>query len=192
MAATLTVFAGPMFAGKSEGLIRTLRVIEIAERNIIVVKPKIDTRTEQEIAARTKKCDKQSEKLSTFPAYPVNSAAEVEELLKKNQCDVLAMDEVQFFGDWVVKLVNDLLEEKRATDFKIIVAGLDMDHQKQPFGPMPHLMAMADEVTKLKAVCDVCRQLPENAIFTKKIGGSSEQVEIGDKDIYQARCRACH
>ncbi|MEX1064186.1 MAG: thymidine kinase [Candidatus Paceibacterota bacterium] len=192
MAATLTVITGPMFSGKSKELIRTLEVIEIAKRSIVVIKPKVDTRTNQEIAARTKKCDKQFEKLSTFPAHSVSSAAEVYDLLEQNKCDVLAMDEAQFFEDWAVELVNDLLEEKRATDFKIIVAGLDMDHQKKPFGPMPKLMAIADEVIKLKAVCEICRQLPENAIFTKKVGGSTEQVEIGDKDIYQARCRACH
>lgn len=183
--AQLDVYAGPIFAGKSRELIRRLEVLEVAGKKILVIKPKVDDRTEMEIAARGRK------EKSAFPAYSIEGEDELSALLSGTPCDVLAVDETQFFGDWLINFIKNLLDENKNEDFLIIVAGLELDAWRKEFGPVGKLMLEADNVYKLKAVCNKCRGMPENAIFTQKTGGTPGKIiEVGDK-IYEATCRCC-
>lgn len=190
--ARLEVITGPMFSGKSEELIRRLNRATYAEQNVLVIKPKIDTRNEKKIASRKKRDKKDTEfqESHSFPAQEVSTSKEFVELVSQHKPDVLAIDEAQFFQEWLLELIDEILDKETDTNFKIIVSGLDMDAWKKPFGIMPRLMAMADEVVKLTAVCFKCKKRPAN--LTHKGGGSSnKQIEVGSK-IYSARCRVCH
>lgn len=188
--ARLVVITGPMFSGKSEELIRLLRRQDIAKKRILVVKPTVDTRTGNCIASRRKGKSGKFENSEEFPATPIGSREELEHLFFKVETDVLALDEAQFFGPWIVDFVQGLIEKKSV--HKIIVAGLDMDAWGKPFGPMPELLAMADEVKKETAVCFRCGREEVPAVITQKLAkGSGEQVEVGNADLYGACCRDC-
>ncbi len=187
---TLQVIVGPMFSGKSEELIRILRRHEIANKKILVIKPAQDSRTQNEIAARHKPNGTTDfQKFTSFPAHAVKDRADVVQLIEAHQPEVLALDEAQFFEGWIVDTVTDLLKEKSGQDFIILAAGLDLNFKNEPFGPMPELMALADDVKKLTAICFVCRA---PAMLTCRIRGSKNEVQVGDADSYQATCRACH
>ncbi|MDB4939873.1 MAG: tdk [Candidatus Doudnabacteria bacterium] len=189
--AYMKVITGPMFSGKTEELIRVLNRAEIAGKKILVIKPKIDIRTENEIASRRKADIKANEfkKYSSFYAYPVGSAAEVLSLINVHQPSVLGIDEAQFFDAWMIDFLAEFLKNNSENDLTIVAAGLDMDAWGRPFGIMPQLMTIADHVQKETAICFVCKK---PAIFTQKLSESSSQVEVGDFDIYEARCRVCH
>ncbi len=187
--AYLEVITGPMFSGKSEELIRLLRRERIAKKKILVIKPAGDTRTAQEVAARTK--DMESDifkKSASFPAQPVGSKDEVLELLNAEAYDVLGVDEAQFFDYWLLDLIKELKLDGTKADLRIIVTGLDLDAWGRTFGTMGDLMALANSVQKLTAICFVCGK---DAMYTQKIGGSKKQIEVGDTDIYEARCERC-
>lgn len=190
--AYLKVIAGPMFSGKTEELIRILQRSELAGKKALVLKPRLDTRTANEIASRRKPTAQSAEfqKSASYPAFPVSDAKEVYALLSEYLPSVLGIDEAQFFDYWLINLLEELLANNADKDFKIIVAGLDMDAWRRPFGIMPQLMSMADEVKKETAICFQCKERP--AIFSQKLLGSEAQVEVGDNNIYEARCRACH
>ena len=185
----LEVITGPMFSGKSEEMIRRLRRFQYAHMSILVVKPKTDTRQADEIA--TKLLNDQTgefEKADKFPALNIDNREELANVIISNNYDVLAIDEGQFFDSWLVEMISHLLHP---TDkyLQIFVSGLDMDAWRRPFGIMPQLMAMADHIYKTKAVCFACGA---DALFTQKIGGSGQQIEVGSGKIYEARCRKCH
>lgn len=187
---TFQVIVGPMFSGKSEELIRILRRHEIANKKILVVKPAQDTRTTNEIASRhMPRGNNDFQKSGSFPAHAIKSAAELSELIQKYQPEVLALDEAQFFEPWIVDFISKLLVEKAKEDFIILAAGLDLTYKNEPFGAMPELMALADEVKKLTAICFVCRA---PAMLSRRTTGSKNDVVVGDAEIYQATCRACH
>ncbi|OGN08684.1 MAG: hypothetical protein A3C61_01380 [Candidatus Yanofskybacteria bacterium RIFCSPHIGHO2_02_FULL_39_10] len=190
--ARLEVITGPMFSGKSEELIRRLNRATYADQNVLVIKPRIDTRNESKIASRKKKDKKDTkfEEYSSFPAHEINTSKEFIELVSQHRPDVLAIDEAQFFQEWLLELIDNLLDEKENTGFKIIVSGLDMDAWKKPFGIMPQLMAKANEVTKFTAVCFHCKKSDANLTYKKS--GSKEQIEVGNFQKYEARCRKCH
>jgi len=190
--ARLEVITGPMFSGKTGILINKLERATHADRNILVIKPKIDTRSEKKIASRKKKCikDKKFEEFSSFPAHEVSTAKELVDLVSQHQPNVLAIDEAQFFPEWFLELINELLDKHDDSDLTIIASGLDMDAWKKPFGIMPQLMAIADEVIKLTAICFECKKTAN--LTHKKAGTSKEQVDVGDAEKYSARCRACH
>jgi thymidine kinase len=121
----------------------------------------------------------------------LNHVKELRSIADSWKPDILTIDEAQFFGPELLEYLDELLEKKKSKNFTIIVAGLDMDAWRRPFGIMPQLLAMADEVLKLTAICAACNG--ENpAIFTQKKGGTGEQVEVGDTGLYEARCRACY
>lgn len=164
---------------------------EIAGKKILVIKPRVDIRTDNEIASRRKPDVQSSEfkKYSSFSAYPVASAAEVLSLIHVHHPSVLGVDEAQFFDEWMVDFLADFLRIHSQDDITIVAAGLDMDAWGRPFGIMPKLMTIADHVQKETAICFVCKK---PAIFTQKLTDSGSQVEVGDFDIYEARCRACH
>ncbi len=188
--ARLEVITGPMFSGKTEESIRRLRRATFVRKRILVVRPSTDNRGARNIFDLIKGDDKLScyERLAT---RVLNHVKELRNIVDSWKPDILAIDEAQFFGLELLEYLDELLEKKKSQNFTIVVAGLDMDAWRRPFGIMPQLLAMADEVLKLTAICVACNG--ENpAIFTQKKGGTGEQVEVGDTGLYEARCRACY
>lgn len=191
--AHMKVITGPMFSGKTEELIRILHRSEIAGKNILVLKPRLDNRAATtEIASRAKQyaTSQEFKKARTFPAFAVSGREEAIHLINVYDPAVLGIDEAQFFETWMIELLEDILKKNADKDLTVLVAGLDMDAWGKPFGIMPHLLAIADEVQKETAICFVCKKRP--GTITQKFGASTKQVEVGDNDIYEARCRFCH
>ena len=150
--ARLEVITGPMFARKSKLLIWRLESESYIDKKILVVKPRIDTRTKGEIASRKKLDleDPEFEKGDSFPAHPINSAEEFIALVKEYQPNVIGIDEAQFFDNKLLEAIDELLDKfERDENYLIVVAGLDMDAWRKPFGIMPELMAKANQITKL-------------------------------------------
>lgn len=170
------VIAGPMFSGKTEELIRRLRRAQIAKQVVQVVKPSVDDRYSRE--------DVVSHSEQRLQAAPVKSSMELRDRLSP-RTQVLGIDEVQFFDDGIVELV----EEVALDGVRVVVAGLDIDYRAEPFGPMPKLMCLAEYVTKLLAICVVCGN---PAARNQRVAGGAELVEVGATDRYEARCRACY
>ena len=171
----LTVVCGSMFAGKSEELIRLARRALYAKRKIQVFKPSIDDRYHQTMVV--------SHQGISFEAETVNG---VNELRKKLQSDVqmVLIEEVQFFDISIVELCVELADK----GVEVIVAGLDQDFRRQPFGPMASLLIAADEVVKLRAICMKCGNIAH--VSFRKTANES-QVLLGEKDTYEPRCRKC-
>ena len=173
----LEVITGPMFSGKSEELIRRLKRARIARQRVLCFKPDIDLRYHQTHIA--------SHSAQTHEACPVTSVEHLRSVLwpQIEEVEVIGIDEVQFLAEGVVALTMDLVAQGK----RVLAAGLDMTFTAEPFGPVPALMAMADKVTKLSAVCMVCGQ---SAIHTQRLGQSQELVVVGAAGLYEARCRA--
>lgn len=171
----IEVVCGPMFSGKTEELIRRLRLALIARQKVEIFKPALDTRyPEGHIASH----DDQR-----FLCTPVADAGKILELVGEHS-RVVGIDEAQFFDEAVVAVCQKLANRGR----RVIVAGLDQDYRGEPFGAMPRLMAVAESVLKLKAVCMVCGGL---ASRSQRLTRETSQVVLGDADHYEARCRAC-
>jgi thymidine kinase len=171
----LSVIVGCMFSGKSEELLRLLRRAEIAKQSTVVFKPAIDTRTAAEICSRDGRC---------MHAIAVNDASRIIDLSHNH--DVVGIDEAQFFDMKVISVIGKLYSLGK----RIIVAGLDSDFRGQPFGPIPHLLAIPEaKIFRLAAVCVRCG---EDATRTYRKTPSKHQVEIGDAESYEARCFACY
>jgi thymidine kinase len=166
------VIAGCMFSGKTEELIRRLNRAIIAKQSVVVFKPIIDDRYAKEEVA--------SHGGVTIEAIPVSDPQEIYDRCK--EADVVGVDEVQFFDESVVEVVQALANEGK----RVICAMLDMDYRGVPFGAVPGLMATAEEVDKVHAVC-VCCGGP--ATRSQRIVDSSDQVLVGGADAYEARCR---
>lgn len=178
----LEVICGSMFSGKSEELIRRLRRAQIAQLEVQVFKPSIDNRTTTEyIHAHN------GDKLK---AIAVDQAEHIEQFML-NSTKVIGIDEVQFFDTTIINVVHALVKQGK----HIIAGGLDLDFRGIPFGPMPTLLALADTVTKLKAVCMQCQ---DDAHFTQRLVNgkpakmSDPLIVIGAQECYQARCRSCY
>lgn len=172
----IEVVCGSMFSGKTEELIRRLKRAKIANKTIIVFKPKIDNRYhETHITSHDE---------NSFHSIPVEYASEIISLVT-SETEVVAIDEAQFFDDDLLSVCNELAILGK----RIIVAGLDLDYLGKPFGPMPQLLASAEYVTKLHAICMVCGNTAQYSY--RKNNTSKEQVLVGTKDLYEARCRKC-
>jgi thymidine kinase len=176
----LEVITGPMFSGKSEELIRRLKRARIARQRVACFKPDIDLRYHRSSIA--------SHSEQTHEAVVVTPNAERlrEELFATRLVDcveVIGLDEVQFFDGAIQPLAMELVGMGK----RVILAGLDTTFANEPFGPVPALMALADKVTKLNAVCMTCGQ---PAIHTQRLGHSQELVVVGAAGMYEARCRA--
>jgi len=170
---SVEVVCGPMFSGKTEELIRRVRRAQIARVKVQIFKPALDTRyADEDVVSHTQQ---------SVEALPVESS---EDILKyiNDTTRLVAIDEVQFFDQGVVKVAEKLARRGCA----VVCAGLDLDYRGIPFGPMPGLLAIADEVTKLHAVCTICGA---PASRSQRITSSEHQVLLGEKDAYQARCR---
>ena len=173
---SIEVICGSMFSGKTEELIRRINRVKIARRKILIFKPTIDI--------RYSKSDIVSHAHSATEAIPVQNSRIIASLVD-DETEVVAIDEAQFFDDGIIDAVNDLVNRGK----RVICAGLDMDYLGQPFGPMPQLMAMADDVYKCRAICVKCGHL---ANYSYRIASSQEQVLIGEKQEYMPLCRCCY
>ncbi|WP_341226198.1 thymidine kinase [uncultured Arcticibacterium sp.] len=169
------LICGSMFSGKTEELIRRLNRAKIARQNVEIFKPGIDTRYDEE--------DIVSHNKNAIRSTPVNSAAEI--LLYTGNCDVVGIDEAQFLDKGVVEVVNKLANSGK----RVIIAGLDMDSKGEPFGPMPALMAVAEYVTKVHAICVKCGDI---AHYSYRTAADEKQVLLGELESYEARCRRCY
>lgn len=172
----LEVICGPMFSGKSEELIRRLRRAQIARQRVQIFKPAIDNRYSLD-------CIVSHSELS-IAATVVQNSSEILQLLD-DRVEVVGIDEVQFFDEGIVRVCDKLANLGK----RVIVAGLDTDYRGVPFEPMPHLMAIADDVTKILAVCHRCGA---PASRTQRISAAKDLVVVGAVDCYEARCRRCH
>jgi thymidine kinase len=172
----LEVITGPMFSGKSEELIRRLKRARIARQRVACFKPDIDLRYHRTSIA--------SHSDQTHEACTVANVERLRETLFPllETTDVIGIDEVQFLDETIISLSVELIHLGK----RVIMAGLDTTFNAEPFGPVPALMAIADEVTKLSAVCMVCGQ---PAIHTQRLGQSQELVVVGAAGLYEARCR---
>ena len=174
----LEVIVGPMFSGKSEELIRRLKRAQIARQRIAVYKPDIDLRYHRTAIA--------SHSAQTHEAETIANVERLREALstRLTTVDVIGIDEGQWLDAGLVPLALELVHLGK----RVLIAGLDTTFANEPFGPIPNLMAVADEVTKLSAVCMVCGA---PAIHTQRLGQSQELVVVGAAGLYEARCRAC-
>lgn len=178
----IEVICGPMFAGKTEELIRRITRMEYAKRKYIVFKPRIDNRySETEIS---------SHNLRKIKAINIDNALDIYKYLDDSYQSVV-IDEVQFFDEKMVEVVEDLASR----GLRVICAGLDMDFKGNPFGIMPTLLAIAEKVTKLTAICVCCGEdatRTQRLIDGKEAYDDSPIVLVGAKESYEARCRKCH
>lgn len=170
----IEVVVGSMFSGKTEELIRRLNRAKIARQRVEIFKPALDTRYHAE--------DVVSHNATSIRSTPIAFPQEM--LLPASSCDVVGIDEAQFFDNSLVDVCNQLADH----GVRVIVAGLDMDYQGKPFGPMPALLAVAEYVTKVHAVCVRCGDI---ATYSFRKAASAEQVLLGETDSYEARCRHC-
>lgn len=170
------LITGGMFSGKSEELVRRLRRAVIARQRIQCFKPCTDTRHHPErLVTRDNR---------EASAISVSDSAELAARLEVG-VQVVGVDEAQFFDDGLVELIESLADR----GIRVIVAGLDLDYQRQPFGPMPALLAIAEYVDKMHAVCVRCGGV---AHYSQRIAGGDDRVQVGDGESYEARCRRCY
>lgn len=172
----IEVVCGCMFSGKTEELIRRMHRAQIARQPVQMFKPIIDDRYAKEFVVSHNQNKKES--------LPVAKAYDILNLLQ-DTTRVVGIDEAQFFDPEIVELVEKLSNR----GLRVIIAGLDMDYKAKPFGKMPELMAIADSVTKLSAICVVCGG---PASRTQRLAQDSEQVLVGAQGMYEARCRLHH
>ncbi|MBS1629794.1 MAG: thymidine kinase [Bacteroidetes bacterium] len=171
----IEVICGSMFSGKTEEIIRRLKRAEIARQRVEIFKPAIDTRYHiEDIVAHNQ--------YSRVRSTPVDSAASI--LLLAGDAQVVGIDEAQFFDEGICEVVERLASAR----VRVIVAGLDMDFSGAPFGPMPALLARAEHITKLHAICARCGGL---ASYSYRKTEQSGQILLGEQDVYEARCRSC-
>ncbi len=170
----IEVICGSMFSGKTEELIRRLRRAKFARQRVEIFKPAVDVRYS---AVNVVSHDENS-----IPSTPVESAQNI--LLLASNVQVVGIDEAQFFDDGLVDVCNQLAN----SGVRVIVAGLDMDYLGKPFGPMPKLMAIADDVLKVHAVCVRCGALAQ---FSHRLAKTDKLVLLGETDSYEPLCRSC-
>lgn len=166
---------GSMFSGKTEELIRRLNRARIAKLKVEIFSPKADVRFSENALV--------SHNSTSIPCTPVENASAI--LLLGSDVDVIGIDEAQFFDDELPAVCNALANKGT----RVIVAGLDMDFKGNPFGPMPAIMAMAEAVTKLHAVCVRCGS---QALYSYRLTPDDTRILLGEKESYEPRCRVCY
>jgi len=169
----IEVICGCMFSGKTEELIRRLNRALIAKQRVEIFKPVVDSRYHKENIV--------SHNENFIRSTPVHFPGDI--LLMAGECDVVGIDEAQFFDNSIIEVCNQLADQGK----RVIVAGLDMDFEGKPFGPMPYLLAVAEFVTKVHAIC---AQTGELASFSYRLTENDEQVLLGEKNQYEARSRS--
>ena len=171
----IEVICGSMFSGKTEELIRRLKRVRIANLSVEIFKPKIDRRYHEENIV--------SHDENAIISTPIDNSQTI--LLLAQNVDVIGIDEAQFFDDQL----PDVCDQLALRGIRVIVAGLDMDYTGKPFGQMPNLLAKADYITKLHAICVRCGYI---ANYSFRKSSKSGQVVLGEKDLYEPRCRKCY
>jgi len=171
---SIEVICGSMFSGKTEELLRRLKRAEFAKLKISVFKPQVDIRYDNKKVV--------SHNSNTIISTPVRKGAEILNLV--NGSEVVAIDEAQFFNDDLVDVCNTLASQGK----RVIIAGLDMDFLGKPFGVMPQLLAIAEHVTKVHAICIDCGSIANHSFRLTK---SQELIQLGEKDEYKPLCRNC-
>lgn len=168
----MEVICGSMFSGKTEELIRRLRRAEMAGQQVEIFKPKLDNRyADEEVVSHNQ---------NKIKSTTVETPDEI--LLLGSNCDVVGIDEAQFFDESIVEIANQLANN----GVRVVIAGLDMDYMGRPFGPMPNLMATAEYVTKVHAICKKTGNL---ANYSMRTSGSDDLVQLGETDSYEAVSR---
>lgn len=171
----IEVICGSMFSGKTEELIRRLKRARIAKQRVEIFKPHVDSRYAlEEIVSHDD---------NSIPSTPVTSSGNI--LLLAANVDVVGIDEAQFFDDNLANVCNQLANQ----GVRVIVAGLDMDFKGNPFGPMPAIMASAEHVTKVHAICVRCGNLAQ---FSHRLTDTDKLVLLGETDLYEPLCRYCY
>ena len=171
----IEVICGSMFSGKTEELIRRLKRAQFANQKIAIYKPAIDVRYSEENVV--------SHDLHSIKSTPIKDASEM--LSVDDDVRVVGIDEAQFFGMNIVEVAQTLANR----GVRVIVAGLDTDYLGKPFGPMPSLMAIAEDVQKVHAICVKCGNL---ANHSHRLSASRKLVVLGEKDVYEPLCRQCY
>ncbi len=172
---SIEVIAGSMFSGKTEELIRRMRRAQFARQKIEIFKPQIDIRySENEVVSHDE---------NSIPSTPVDNSAAI--LLLSGGNDVVGIDEAQFFDKGLVEVCSALADQ----GVRVIIAGLDMDFKGKPFGPIPDLMAIADYVTKVHAICLRCGNVAQ---FSHRLNTNDKQVMLGERNEYEPLCRVCY
>jgi thymidine kinase len=172
---SIELITGSMFSGKTEELIRRLRRAQFAGLKVEIFKPSLDKRySEIRVVSHDEK---------SISCTPVDNASSI--LLLADKCDVIGIDEAQFFDDSIVSVCNQLADN----GVRVVIAGLDMDYMGRPFGPMPALLAISEFVTKVHAICTRCGSLAQ---YSFRKSNESQQVLLGEKDIYEPLCRKCY
>ncbi|HLN73306.1 MAG TPA: thymidine kinase [Prolixibacteraceae bacterium] len=171
----IEVIAGSMFSGKTEELIRRLKRAKIARLKVEIFKPSIDTRySVSEVVSHDE---------NAILSTPVETSGNI--ILLAGDVDVIGVDEAQFFDNGLIDVCVSLANQ----GIRVIVAGLDMDFKGKPFGPIPGLMAVADHVTKVHAICMRCGDVAQ---FSHRISKAEKLVLLGEKDEYEPLCRSCY
>ena len=177
---SIEVICGSMFSGKTEELLRRVKRAQIAKQKVQVFKPAIDNRYSVDHV--------QSHDSNRVGSYPVEKARDILKYLEDNT-RVVGIDEAQFFDDSVI----DVAQKLAFRGIQVIIAGLDMDFRGLPFGPMPKLLAIAEDVTKLSAICVVCGHAASRTQRVNRNGIKDDsRIAIGAQEMYEARCRFCH
>ena len=171
----IEVICGSMFSGKTEELIRRLKRAQFARQKIAIFKPTVDKRYSD--------LDVVSHDLHTIPCTPVKTPSRILNLVE-DDVQVVGIDEAQFFDSTLVEAAQELANK----GIRVIVAGLDTDYLGKPFGPIPGLMAIAEDVQKVHAICVKCGNL---ANHSHRLSGSKKLVVLGEKDVYEPLCREC-
>jgi thymidine kinase len=171
---SIEVIAGSMFSGKTEELIRRLKRAKIARLNVEIFKPAIDTRySVAEVVSHDE---------NSILSTPVESSGNI--MLLSGDVDVIGIDEAQFFDNGLIDVSINLAN----MGIRVIIAGLDMDFKGKPFGPIPGLMAVADHITKVHAICMRCGDVAQ---FSHRLSTADKLVLLGEKDEYEPLCRSC-
>lgn len=174
-AGRIEVICGSMFSGKTEELLRRLRRAMIAQQSVEIFKPSLDTRySEDEVVSHDR---------NAILSTPVEHSSNI--LLLSSEVEVVGVDEAQFFDDGLVAVCQQLADQ----GIRVIVAGLDMDFKRVPFGPIPALCAIADDVTKVHAICVKCGNL---ANYSHRLVKNDKQIMLGETEEYQPLCRICY
>lgn len=180
----IEIICGPMFSGKTEELIRRVKRLQHAKRKYVIFKPRIDTTSGFE--------DISSHDGNRLESHPVASAADILSYLREHKdVEYIAIDAIHFFDNFIVKLLKALITK----GYTIIATGLDKDFRGEPFGPMGELLVMADDVTKLSAVCTICGK---DAYYTQRVingeaaSFNDDIIDIGADEKYEARCLEHH
>lgn len=171
----IEVVCGSMFSGKTEELIRRMKRAKFARQRVGIFKPSIDTRYSEENVV--------SHDHNAIPSTPVESSGSI--LLLSSELEVVGIDEAQFFDEGLIAVCNELANR----GVRVIVAGLDMDYKGVPFGPIPGLCAVADEVTKVHAICVKCGAL---AYISHRLVHDDKRVLLGEQEEYEPLCRSCY